>query len=192
MMQSNDYLEENSGTVPDAPDGKKTLSRNARLIIGISASVVILALGLASAFLMPSLSTPELSLTVFSNDWAENTLKSGVETALNEYLASDSSVPGFPLRVSCVGTDDILLSVDAGSLFTWGAPDYVADSKGQEYAAQTDETVYWSPYSADKTLVAQCTLTVTARKGGSSTSQMRLIIRQTGETSYSITQLVSE
>ncbi len=189
--RQNDFDEQNAAG-PYAPEEKKPLSRKARLVIGIGASVIILALSLAVSFLMPTAQPEELTVTVFSNDWSEITLKPGVETSLNEYLASDSSVPGFPLRVSCPGADDILLSVDAGTLFTWGAPDYVADSKGASYAAASDDTIYWSPFGEDDALAAQCTLTVAARKGGADISQKRLILRQTGETGYSITLLASE
>jgi len=191
MDDRQDYFDETPAG-PDGPEGKKQLSRKARLIIGIGASVVILALGMIVPFLMSANQPEELTLTVFSNDWSEITLKPGVETALNEYLASDSSVPGFPLRVRCPGTDDILVSVDAGTLFTWGAPDYVADSKGTSYAAASDDTIYWSPFGEDDALVSQCTLTVTARSGGGDISVKRLIIRQTGETGYSVTLLASE
>ncbi len=192
MDERQNYFDEQGITGSDTPEGKKKLSRKARLIIGIGASVIILALGLSSAFLIPTQKPEELVLTVFSNDWSEITLKPGVETALNEYLASDSSVPGFPLRVACSGADDIQLEVDAGTLFTWGPPDYVADSKGSSYAVQSDDTAYWSPFGADNKLVSQCTLTVTARKDDKNVSQKRLILRQAGETGYSITLLASE
>ncbi len=192
MDDRQDYFDEQNPAGTDAPDGKKQLSRNARLLIGIGAAILILALGLTVQFFMPAKLPQELTLTIFSNNWSEITLKPGVETALNEYLASDSNVPGFPLRVSCSGADDILLSVDAGTLFTWGAPDYVADNKGASYAAASGDTVYWSPFGDGDALVPQCTLTVTARSGGTEISQKRLILRQTGETGYSVTLLASE
>ena len=192
MEDRQDYFDEQNAAGPDAPGGKKPLSRKARLIIGIGASVIILALGLALSFLVPTGESETLTVTVFSNDWSKLTLKPGVETPLNEYLASDSDVPGFPLLVTHTDADDIQLAVDAGTLFTWGAPDYVADSKGPEYAAESGDTVYWSPFDADNALVPQCTLTVTARQGGAGISQLRLIIRQTSETGYSITLLANE
>lgn len=192
MDERQDYFDEQGIAGSDTHEGKKQLSRKVRLIIGIGASVLMLALGLSSAFLIPTQKPEELTLTVFSNDWSEITLKPGVETALNEYLASDSSIPGFPLRVACPGVDDIQLEVDAGTLFTWGAPDYVADSKGPSYTVKSDDTTYWSPFGTDNKLVPQCTLTVTAQKDGKDVSQKRLILRQTGETGYSITLLSSE
>ena len=192
MDERQDYLDEQGITGQDTSEGKKQLSRKARLIIGIGVSIVILALGLSSAFLIPAQKPEELTLTVFSNDWSEITLKPGVETALNEYLASDSSIPGFPLRVACPDADDIQLAVDAGTLFTWGAPDYVADSKGSSYTVKSDDTAYWSPFGSDNKLVPRCTLTVTAQKDGKDVSQKRLILWQTGESGYSITLLASE
>ena len=192
MDERQDYLDEQGITGQDTSEGKKQLSRKTRLIIGIGASIVILALGLSSAFLIPTQKPEELTLTVFSNDWSEIAQKPGVETALNEYLASDSSIPGFPLRAACPGADDIQLVVDAGTLFTWGAPDYVADRKSSSYTVKSDDTTYWSPFGTDNKLVPQCTLTVTAQKDGKDVSQKRLILRQTGETGYSITLLASE
>lgn len=191
-MSDTDYINEDGSTGQTNGDEKQPLSRKAKLIIGIGAAVVIVALGLALPFLLQRSEASVLTVTVFSNDWSEVTLKPGVETALNEFLASDSSVPGFPLRVSDTDADDILLSVDAGTLLTWGKPDYVASDKGQEYAVSTGSTVYWSPVGADGSLVPQCTLTATARKNGAEAGQARLIIRQTSETGYSITLLASE
>jgi len=54
------------------------------------------------------------------------------------------------------------------------------------------DTVYWSPYDAIGALVPQCTVTVTARQSGADTAQARLIVRQTGDTAYSITLLADE
>ena len=188
MNASEDYVE-GQGAGPADPGEKKTLSRKTRLVIGISASAIIIMLGIALPLLMAS--PGQLSLTVFSNDWSEVTLKPGIETPLNEYLSSDSSVPGFPLRASYPGAGDILLSVDAGTLFTWGAPDYIAVGRGMSYAVESGGTVYWSPNNADNTLVPQCTLTVSGRQGGQDAAQLRLILRQSG-TGYSITLLSGE
>jgi len=177
-----------------SPSGgeKQPLSRKARLIIGIGAAVFICALGLALPFLLESKEPAALTITVFSDGWSEVVLKPGVETALNEYLASGSSAPGFPLRISASNADAADLSVDSGSFFTWGKPDYVANDKGMNYTTGSSDTVYWSPYDANKSLVSQCTLTVTARQNGTDAAKARLIIRQTGDTTYSITLLASE
>lgn len=192
MDDRQDYFDEQDSAGRDAPDEKKQLSRKTRLIIGMVASVIILALGLTIPLMMTPGEPETLTVTVFSNDWAKTLLEPGVETPLNEYLASDSKVPGFPLLVSYGSADDIQLKVDGGTLFTWGEPDYTADNKGSEYATESGGTVYWSPFDADCAFIPQCTLTVTARKSGADVSQLRLILRQTGETGYSITLLAAK
>lgn len=171
---------------------RQPLGRKARLIVGISAAVLICVLGLAVHFLLQTSASAGLTVTVFSDNWAEAELKPGVETSLNEYLASGSDVPGYPLRVDDPAADKITLTVDAGSLFTWGSPDYVAKDRGTSYAVSPDDTVYWSPYQQDGSAVSQCTLTVSAAAGGMEAAAVRLIIRQTGETGYSITLLANE
>ncbi len=171
---------------------RQPLSRRSKLTIGILAAVLICALGFAMPYLLQTNEPPTLTVTVFSNEWSEIVLTPGVETELNEYLASDSSVPGFPLRADYPGADHIALDVDAGVLFTWGAPDYIAHNKGQTFSTAANDTVYWSPFDANNTAVPQCTLSVTAVAGGAQAASGRLIIRQTGETGYSITLLANE
>jgi hypothetical protein len=190
--QEDIFIDEQNPDGSPASGEKPGPSRRTRLIIGVCAAIFICILGLAIPLLLNTSEPPALTVTVFSNDWSEVVLKTGVETPLNEYLASDSSVPGFPLRVSASNSDDITLSVDAGSLFTWGKPEYVAENRGMEYSVNDNDTVYWSPYNDSSPLVPQCTLTVTAKAGGSDAAQLRFIIRQTSETAYSITLLAGE
>jgi hypothetical protein len=192
MSEVTENAEEQDLLKSDFKKKRQPLSRNNKLIIGILAAVLMCALGLAIPFLLQTSEPAVLTVTVFSNDWSEVVLKPGVETALNEYLASDSSVPGFPLRTDYPGADNITLTVDAGMLFTWGDPDYIAHTKGQTYSVAANGTVYWSPFDADNTAVPQCTLNVSAQVSGSQAAAVRLIIRRTGETGYSITLLANE
>ena len=192
MSDETEYAEEQVLLKSGFKKTRQPLSRNHKLIIGIFAAVLMCALGLAMPSLLQTSEPPVLTVTVLSNDWSEVVLKPGVETTLNEYLASDSSVPGFPLRTNYPGADNITLTVDAGTLFTWGDPDYTAQSKGHTYTVATNGTVYWSPFNVDNTAVPQCTLNISAQVSGSQAAVVRLIIRQTSETSYSITLLANE
>jgi hypothetical protein len=171
---------------------KPPMGRNTRLLIGIIAALVIAVLGVLTPLLLDLGKSAPLTVTVFTNSGSEVTLKAGVETSLNEYLASGSDVPGFPLLIGADGADTVNVSVDAGTLFTWGAPDYVKDEKGMSWDMESNDTIYWSPYDAAGALIPQCTVTVTARKSDADTAQARLIVRQTGETAYSITLLAGE
>jgi hypothetical protein len=182
---------------PDGDD-KKPLSRRARLIIGITAALLLAVLGVAAPMLLDTGKPAALTVTVFSAGGSEVTLKPGVETALNEYLASGGDVPGFPLRVGADGADTVGVTVDGGSLFTWSAPDYVKAGRGSSWDMAPGGTVYWSPFArpaeahTGADLVPQCTVTVTARRSGTDAAQARLIVRKTGERAYSITLLASE
>jgi hypothetical protein len=191
MSEQDESIYDVDSPADASPGDKKTLSRRARLMIGIGAAVLVGLVGVLAPLLLRA-EAASLAITVFSDGWSEVELETGVETPLNEYLASDSSVPGFPLRVSAPGADEVALSVDAGSLFTWGKPDYVAQDKGAAYSMAPGDTVYWSPHGADKALVPQCTLTVTARRDGADAAGARLILRQTGEAAYSVTLLAGE
>jgi hypothetical protein len=187
-----EFTPETSPAGGPAGGEKMPLSRRARLIIGIGAAVLIAVLGVLIPLLLDTGKPAALTITVFSNSGSEVTLKPGVETALNEYLASGSDVPGFPLLADASGADAINVSADGGSLFTWGSPDYVKSDKGSSWDMAPGDTVYWSPYSTADALVPQCTVTVTARQGGADAAQARLIVRQTGDTAYGITLLAAE
>ena len=181
---------------PGGADGgdKKPLSRRTRLIIGIAAAVVLAAAGVIAPMLVYTGGSAALTITVFSSGAAEVALKPGVETALNAFLASGGDVPGYPLRIDA-SADTISVSADGGSLFTWSAPDNVKTDRGSSWEVKPGETVFWSPYAnpdAQADPVPQCTVTVTARRGGTDTAQARLIVRQTGGTAYSITLLANE
>jgi hypothetical protein len=181
------------------PDGgdNKSLSRKARLIIGIAAAVVLAVAGVAAPMLLDTGKPAALTITVFSSGAAEVMLKPGVEIKLNAFLASGSEVPGYPLRVGADGADTVSVSVDGGSLFTRSAPDDATTDRGSSWEIAPGDTIFWSPYarSDEKTednLVPQCTVTITARRNGTDVAQARLIVRQTGESAYSITLLASE
>ena len=189
----------NFGETPPGGAGgeQKTPSRKARLAIGIAAAVVLAVAGIAAPMLVDTGKPTALTITVFSSGAAEVALRPGVETALNEYLASGGDVPGFPLRVDADGADMVNVSADGGSLFTWSAPDYVKTDRGSSWDFKPGETVFWSPYvrsdaQAEADLVPQCTVIVTARRDGKDAAQARLIVRRTGDTAYSITLLANE
>jgi hypothetical protein len=135
----------NLGETPAGGAGgeQKTLSRRARLVIGIAAAVVLAVVGIAAPMLVYT-GPAALTVTVFSSGAAEVVLRPGVETALNAFLASGDDVPGYPLRVDANGADTVSVSVDGGSLFTWNAPDNVKTDRGSSWDLKPGETVFWS------------------------------------------------
>jgi len=189
-------LEENQAGGADGGD-KKPLSRNIRLIIGIAAALVLAAMGVLIPMLVNTEEPVELAISVFSGGVTQVTLKPGVETAISASIAVGNEVPGYPLRIDAGGTEKVGVSADGGSLVTWSAADNTTTNRGSSCEIASGETVFWSPYensddNAGADPVPQCTLTVTARRAGTDIAQARLIVRQTGDTGYSVTLLASE
>lgn len=194
--------------VPDDSGFKATLSINKRLIIGITAAVLVLALGLfLPAFLEavvppdanhPAVSLPpqasavpagnsELAITAYAEEWKETPLQPGVTIKLAVYSPTQSSVPGLPFIITAgegLGKDSIRIDVDAGGLITWNPPDYTAKQRGRTYVLSSGDTLYWSPLDNLGGPIDQCSMTVTAYDSANEAHAVSIAITQNSEFNY--------
>jgi len=188
-----------NGSAPIEPGGIKK-----RLILGIAASAVILALGLSLPAILdtvappsPSAETPQASLglnapdqfafTVYTEGWKETVLQPDVAVTLNAYSPTRSDVPGLPFIVNSgkgVNADGLRVDVDAGTLITWGAPDYTAKERGRTYVLSSGDTIYWSPLDKTGKAVSSCTLSVTADDSGGKTYSASVAITLQTDSTY--------
>ncbi len=196
-------------SVPDDSESKASLNRNKRLVIGIAAAVLVLALGfflpaLLDAVVPPAAAQPpvsqppqasalpagnsELDVTAYAEEWKATSLQPGVAIQLNAYSPAQSSVPGLPFIITVVsddlGKDSLRVDVDAGSLITWVPPDYTVKQRGTTYVLSSGDTIYWSPLDAKGAPVAQCTMIVTAYDSENQAHAVTVAISQTKDFSY--------
>lgn len=171
-----------------ADQGRQSAGIKKRLAAGIGAAVLVCALGLALPTLLEAVAPPAESagrtqpartaqtpatdagslfaVTVYTDGWEETVLAPQVTAALNKYSPAQSDVPGLPFIITAlsedVNADGLRIDVDAGSLITWGPPDYATKQRGRTYVLSSGDTIYWSPLDANGTAVPVCTMTVTA------------------------------
>ncbi len=190
---------------------KAPMSIKIRLVIGIAAAVLVLAL----AVVLPSLleaavppaagqpsgasSTPSVNAVPASNDamsvgvyapeWKAAALQPNVAIQLNEYSPAQSDVPGLPFIISVnseeLEKDSIRVDVDAGTLITWGAPDYSVKQRGQTYVLSSGYTIYWAPLDDTGNPIPKCNMTVTAYDGENQAYSVSVVISQTEDFKYS-------
>lgn len=195
--------------MPQGSD-KKALSMKAKLIIGITAAILICALGVWLPSLLniidPQATEPpqstesapaalegDFSVTAYNTDWEETVLTDNVSLLLNEYTPLISSVPGFPFRFDMASDGEnsrILVETDAGELITWNPPDYTVRSHDGSFECVPGDTVYWSPLSDDSSAVPQCLMTVTFYSTEHPAAKAQIIISQNNAFSYNA-ELVS-
>ncbi len=191
---------------------KKTpISIKIRLVIGIAAAVLVLALAVVLPSLLEAVvppaagqpseasSTPPLnavpasneamSVGVYAPDWKAATLQPNVAIQLNEYSPAQSDVPGLPFIISAnseeLGQDSIRIDVDAGTLITWGTPDYSVKQRGKMYVLSSGDTIYWSPLDDTGKPIPKCSMTVTAYDSANQAYAVSVIISQTEDFKYS-------
>ncbi len=126
--EDDDYISDVTGDNHKAP-----MSIRQRLIIGISAAILVCALGLALPALLnavypaPAEAQPAqdantvsqtpvthkntaglFAVTAYATEWKETVLQPGVSVALNTYSPAQSNVPGIPFIISVPeGVSDI-------------------------------------------------------------------------------------
>ena len=195
--------------IPDDSETKVSLSRNKRLVIGIAAAVLVLALGFFLPALLDAVAPPaetqtpaasqqpqasalpagnsELAITAYAEKWKETPLQPGVAIPLKAYSPAQSSVPGLPFIITAgedLGKDSIRIDVNAGSLITWVPPDYTVKQRGTTYVLSSGDTIYWSPLDDLSEPISQCTMTVTAYDSKNQAHAVTIAISQTKDFNY--------
>ncbi len=203
-----DPLDENFVS-PEDSGAEASAGIKKRLFIGIGAAVLICAIAVALPSLLEAVAPPEeppaavseqpqnsavpagnseLSVVAYAAEWKETVLQPDVTLELNEYSPAQSDVPGMPFIVTAdsqdLSKDSIRIDVNAGTLITWGAPDYTAKQRGSTYVLSSGDTIYWSPLDDQGAPIARCDMTVTAYDSDNQAHAVSVLISQTSDFNY--------
>ena len=194
----------------EGPDSKAPLSITKRLVIGVAAAVVVCGIAVALPSLLEAFTPPaaspaadaseqppasampatksELGVTAYAAEWKETALQPNVAIQLNEYSPAQSDVPGLPFIVTAgsesINPDSIRIDVSAGTLITWGPPDYAAKQRGKTYVLSSGDTIYWSPLDEQGKAIPGCEMTVTAYGSDNTAHAVSVVISETSDFNY--------
>ncbi len=198
-------------SVPDNSESKASSNRNKRLVIGIAAAVLVLALGFFLPALLDAAFPPDeaqnaavsgqaqvplsmpatssgLTASVNAVDSKETAQQSDISVEFKNYCLALSSVPGMPFIITThhedLEADSIRVDVDAGRILSWTPPDYSAKKRGKTYVLSSGDTIYWSPFDKQSTPVDNCELTVTVYDSNGQAYTVSVAISQTKDFFY--------
>lgn len=129
---------------------------------------------------------PGFVITAYAADETHFEIKPNVAFPLGKYEMTMSSVPGFPLKIVCNGTDIIKLTVTDGEFLLWASPDWRVYNKGKELEIKSGDTVYWSPLKEinSDSITRSCTISIKAFKNNKELGSNKIKIESDNNYSY--------
>ncbi|GAB6992206.1 hypothetical protein JCM16418A_42570 [Paenibacillus pini] len=86
-----------------------------------------------------------LAITAYASNGTAIDVEANVEFPLGTYQLVMSSVPGFPIRISAQGADQISLHTSDGEFILWSPTAPKVIYKGQNIQIEPGKTLYWTP-----------------------------------------------
>jgi hypothetical protein len=86
-----------------------------------------------------------LVITAYAEGGAPVLINPDVDFPLGGYSMLMSSVPGFPITITCEGADKISLRTSDGKLFLWLRFSSIGIARENEVIVTSGTTIYWTP-----------------------------------------------
>lgn len=126
-------------------------------------------------------------ITAYGKNGIPKEIKPNVKFLLGRYSLTNSSVPGFPIKIVCKDVYTIKLNATNGEFLLWKTENSNVINKGKEIEIKSGDTVYWSPLAQNHldSNVKTCNIEIKAYKLGKEIGSNIVCIKEESDFAYS-------